>query len=451
MDYKYSTSDRKARLVAEKYSKAASWYVEGVLKPLFKDECKVMKDILAKHNLHLIAANFEYAQSYKFKCNPNPVSIVKHNHLHFLVAVHASRVKDLLSVHKLIIQSLRKDYEAHIKEILNLDPEVKIFKEFNGKKYGKDMYGKTCKLSFPEECPVKSHCPYADKCMGAKGFCPNYITCVKLDKKTIEDVLMYILRDKKWEMIGGNFKDYVPQYKKYYYVDKRAIKRYISIAIDMPILDPHFDRSNQRRQIPPQEVDFSIPTKIYKKGCKPQTVIDNNYSFNYLDRTYIDIAEKIRNEKAYRKYVPENESVSYLYNLDALYQYNLSYAGTEGISVIHVTKSVPYVYEYSRLRETISIYGEDTVVYNGKMMWTNQFHVIANNGENTSTYDSVYMGKTDGDRSLYEFDLTLYGLGLSDIKTILFFTTYSPKGSHRVKESTLLVNIHLNWLPPTAS
>ena len=214
-------------------SKGAIESYRKFLRDSFKQHCGILKRCLAKYKLYLLSTNYE----------PKRYGIVSHDHMHLFIATYKTSKNDFIRVHKLLIKALDQ-YQTIIKKKLGLDLNVKLIEDFTGKKIEveKDDKGECkCKeLSFPKACPVRKYCRYANNCLGTHGFCPNYISCVKLDKRSIENLLFYILRDKVGEVKCKGLRNYTPQYKRYYYIDEEAIKKYISIPITIPTLRSYY-------------------------------------------------------------------------------------------------------------------------------------------------------------------------------------------------------------------
>lgn len=444
--------------------KAVTTYIQD-LTSSFEDHCKIISECLDNNGLTLLAMNFEYKEH----------GVVDYNHMHFFVAVHRSRDKGLISIHKRILRAIKQEYQDYLKVRYSIkDPKVKIFEDFNGKKYTycNDSKKSCRRLSLPSECPNKSRCPYVNKCIGAKGSCPNYIEYVDHGKRDIENVLFYLKRDKFWEQFCGvdrhiHKKGYSPQCKKYYYENEAYIREYSPHPIEIPEL-----RENPRR-LPAnlftpkthKKKTYSAKKKEEIKGVgepvvevkyTPQEVIDNNDTFNCMDYMYIEKANKVYNLEDLEGLLPGVSN-----NKELLLKFNdqFKFNHTDCLSVISVTKKISYEdfrkYNPNGMKGTTAVIvgKEELIIGCGYIFYTKPFHLtVENNYETTWLADAkrIKLEKTKDNAPsvFYSIKFDEFAQSLREIKSLSFIIS-SCSRNNNLKQVSLLVNLNLEWLPPT--
>lgn len=458
-EYQKITNNIKTQVNKEDANiEAVNTYIRD-LKSSFDDHRKIINECLTNNGLLLLSMNFEYKEEW----------VVKYNHMHFFVAIHKSCDKGLISIHKRIVKALRKEYQDYLKVRYGIkNPKVKIFEDFDGKKYTycDDSKKSRRRLSLPSECPNKSRCPYANKCIGAKGFCPNYIEYVDHGKRDIENVLFYLERDKFWEQHCGvdrriHKKGYSPQYKKYYYVNEAAIREYTPHPIEIPELRENrmqfqtniFTRRYARiAKVPVKKVKERYTPKDLLAELQPKKYFSDIIQF---DRVIGEIGtiEKLE------KYAPGSSQNSELVSsiLNALKEND-----TRTLPVISATIKIPYEVreDYKRLRKASFKGGSfDLTLEHSTAIMYNPF-VLYEKRSNGSEISCPMFKKSpdrtsDGyirDAYLTAFDYHIQDL--SELKSVVYVHNVpmpARKGDILSHTQYALINLNLEWLPPTAS
>ena len=447
-DYKKRVDDlNAARIRKNTVNKLAIQSFISLLRENHNLQFKTMERYLVKKKIYPLIMNFEEKQE----------GVIKDSHFHLFIAVPKVQDNDLMLVHNRLTQALRVEYQNYIRRVLGINQEVKIFCDYNGIKVDyNEITKKHRKLSFSSECTIKQYCPFAkDKqCLGAEGFCPNYITHVQPYKEDIENTSFYILRDKRWEKFHKHDKDYTAQYKRFYYLNKSFIRKYIPSSVVIPQLRS-YDYGN------------STSKPIFHPTAKPEVIAPQQQT----KYTSSDILEAFTS-----RYGSDKESIRIIGEVSTgtvalLKGYGIDYKvnpylekkcnealienDTEKLPIISATMKVPY-----QVQMDYKVKGES--------------HIKPNLYELTFKDDIASWGYTPF--ITYEKDGNMMNLlsvkfdrivkhnhpifiaspfeslqDISKIKTIVYIATLpmdldNPHVEHRIQYA--LIKLGLEWIPP---